>query len=165
MRVRLFGKLPSRRGLLREAVLRACPRHQPGGRRCMEISIVLEAPIPKRSFGDETSPYVMNQSSDKQQLLHKIGWPVTHMHTYMRACRPAYSHIDIHTCMRAYIHAMNMHTYIHTYIHYVHTLRTPNPQSKIRVFSDPTLGSRSRPVSKETSWLVAAALSRKRRSG
>ena len=31
--------------------------------------------------------------SDKQQLSHKIGWPVTHMHTYMRACRPAYSQV------------------------------------------------------------------------
>ena len=65
------------------------------------FSIVLEAPIPKMSLGDKTSLHVINTYSDKQQLSHNIGWPVTHMHTYMRACRPAYSHVEIHTCMRA----------------------------------------------------------------
>ena len=54
------------------------------------LSIVLEAPIPNRSFGDETSLYVMNGSSDKQQLSHKIGWPVTHMHKYMRPGRASH---------------------------------------------------------------------------
>ena len=38
------------------------------------LSIVLEAPIPKRSFGDKTSLYVTNIYSDKQQLSHKIGY-------------------------------------------------------------------------------------------
>ena len=37
------------------------------------LSIVLEAAIPKRRFGDETSLYVMNISSDMQQLSHEIG--------------------------------------------------------------------------------------------
>ena len=67
----------------------ALPRQMPGRRF---VSIVLEAPIPKRSFGDKTSLYVIYiyiyTYSDKQQLSHKIGWPVTHMHTYMRVCRP-----------------------------------------------------------------------------
>ena len=36
------------------------------------ISIVLEAPIPERSFGDKTYLYVINPYSDKQQLSHKI---------------------------------------------------------------------------------------------
>ena len=31
------------------------------GKRASEISIVLEAPIPKRSFGDEIFLYVMNR--------------------------------------------------------------------------------------------------------
>ena len=56
---------------------------------CVFLGFVLEAPIPSRSFVDNTSLYVMNMYSDKQQLSHKIGWPVTHMHTYMCACIPA----------------------------------------------------------------------------
>ena len=58
------------------------------------VSIVLEAPIPKKSLGDKTSLHVINVYiyiyiySDRQQLSHNIAWPVTHMHTYMRACRP-----------------------------------------------------------------------------
>ena len=60
------------------------------------LSIVLEAPITKRSLGDKTSLHVINVYSDKQQLSHNIGWPVTHIHICMRACRPAYSHVDIH---------------------------------------------------------------------
>ena len=48
------------------------------------FSIVLETPIPKRSFGDETSLYdVMNRSSGRQQRSHNIGLPVTHTRTYM----------------------------------------------------------------------------------
>ena len=47
----------------------------------MNISIVLEAPIPNMSLGDKTSLHVISISSDKQQLSHNIGWPVTHMHT------------------------------------------------------------------------------------
>ena len=44
------------------------------------FSIVLEAPILKMSFGNKMSRYVVRIYSDKQQLSHKIGWPVTHMH-------------------------------------------------------------------------------------
>ena len=40
-------------------------------------SIVLEAPIPNMSLGDKTSLHVISISSDKQQLSHNIGWPVT----------------------------------------------------------------------------------------
>ena len=49
-----------------------------GGRRTPVVSIVLEAPIPKRSFGDKTSLYVIYIyiyiyiNSDKQQLSHKL---------------------------------------------------------------------------------------------
>ena len=71
----------------------------PGTRGAAAVSIVLEAPIPKRSFGDKTSLYVIHiyiyniyiyihvyiyiyiyiyMYSDKQQLSHKIGWPVLH---------------------------------------------------------------------------------------
>ena len=66
------------------------------GEACREeAQYCFGAPIPKMSLGDKTSLHVISIYSDKQQLSHNIGWPVTHVHTYMRACRPAYSHVDI----------------------------------------------------------------------
>ena len=40
---------------------------------CARLSIVLEAPIPKMSLGDETSLHVINIYSDKQQI-QTISW-------------------------------------------------------------------------------------------
>ena len=42
--------------------------------RAAVVSIVSEAPFPKRSFGDKTSLYAIHIYSDKQQLSHNVGW-------------------------------------------------------------------------------------------